>query len=57
MQQALFPDAVEYDDGESTLSESYMYKSILYTVYALTFAALNFRGFHGSAAIRESFFP
>ena len=27
------------------------------TVYALTFAGLNFRGFRGSAAIRESFIP
>ena len=27
------------------------------TVYALTFAGLNFRGFRGSIAIRESFIP
>jgi len=27
------------------------------TVYALIFAGLKFCGFHGSAAIRESFFP
>ena len=27
----------------------------IYTVYVLTFAGLNFRSFHESAAIRESF--
>ena len=32
-----------------------LYKSILYTVYALTFAGLNFCSFCGSAAIHESF--
>ena len=29
----------------------------IYTVYVLTFAGLNFRSFHESAAIRESFIP
>ena len=29
----------------------------IYTVYVLTFTGLNFRGFRGSAAIRESFIP
>ena len=28
MQQALFPDAVEYDDGESTLYDSYIFKAL-----------------------------
>ena len=31
--------------------------SVHCTVYALTFTGLNFRGFRGSVAIRESFIP
>ena len=33
----------------------WQYKHAIYTVYALTFVGLNFRGFHGSATIRKSF--
>ena len=31
--------------------------SVLFTVWTLIFAVLNFRGFHGSTAIRESLVP
>ena len=35
----------------------FIYSYVLYTVWTLIFAVLNFRGFRGSTAICESFVP